>query len=526
MIKTCKQSNKQFEISEREQELRKKLGVPLPVVHPYERMKELMTYRNVMSLYYRVCDLCKKEKLSLYDKDASFPVYCRDCWYSDTWEAKSYHWSLDRPFFEQIQELWYQTPHLGLCVALPLENSEYNNCCSSLKNCYMCFDVATLENCSYVLTADASRDCIACVFLNSSELCFEGVFVLNCYKVWYSFAATGCNNSMFLYDCSGCSNCFMSDTLSAQSYVFRNESVSKEEYERRMNAIDWGSHAVVGALKAEYRQMVQKENKNKMIGSKNERVSGNFIRNSHDVEGSFAIIDSENCINSYALLQAKDSLDNCTYGLGSQLTYLSTTTGFNSYNIRYCVDIVTGTNLEYSCWMVNNCTDCFACYGLKKKQYCIFNNQYTKEEYETLKGELIAAMHKRGEYGKFFPIALCPWGYNETLAQLNMPLSKEEALSQGFGWKEKIEPTYDTEQVYQPRDHIKDIAWGDVKGKLLVCEQSGRPFKLIKQEFDFYKKYAIPLPRLHPEIRLTRLYPGEYMYGRTVEKEGVSKGLL
>ncbi len=36
---------------------------------------------------------------------------------------------------------------------------------------------------------------------------------------------------------------------------------------------------------------------------------------------------------------------------------------------------------------------------------------------------------------------------------------------------------------------------------LIICKQSNRPFKLIKQELKFYKKYNIPLPRLHPDIR-------------------------
>lgn len=389
----------------------------------------------------------------------------------------------------------------------------------------MCFDVATLEQCCYVLTADNSRDSIACVFLNGSELCYESVFALNCYAVWYSFATTGCDHSTFLYDCSGCSHCFMSNNLSARTYVFRNEQLTKDDYEKRMTAIDWGSYETVQTLKKEYTEMVKRCDQNNTIGSKNENVTGNFIRNSHNIENSFAIIDCENCVNGYALLRAKDGLDQCTYGLDSELTYLSTTAGLGSYNIRYCIDIASGANLEYSCWMVYDCSDCFACYGLKKKQYCIFNNQYTKEEYEKLKGNLIIAMKKRGEYGLFFPKTLCPWGYNETLAQLNMPLSKEEALRQGFTWKEKHDQTPLTKDVYQHGNHIKDAEWKDVQGKLLICEQSGKPFRIVKPEFDFYKKYAIPLPRLHPEVRLAHLYPRDYMYHDYFGKHSVKNAV-
>ena len=35
----------------------------------------------------------------------------------------------------------------------------------------------------------------------------------------------------------------------------------------------------------------------------------------------------------------------------------------------------------------------------------------------------------------------------------------------------------------------------------IVCEISKRPFRLIKQEIDFYIKHDLPLPTKHPDIR-------------------------
>lgn len=49
------------------------------------------------------------------------------------------------------------------------------------------------------------------------------------------------------------------------------------------------------------------------------------------------------------------------------------------------------------------CEYCFGCVGLKKKKYCILNKQYSKEEYEELKGKIISDMKRSGEYGKFLP---------------------------------------------------------------------------------------------------------------------------
>ena len=45
-------------------------------------------------------------------------------------------------------------------------------------------------------------------------------------------------------------------------------------------------------------------------------------------------------------------------------------------------------------------------------------------------------MTKTGEWGKFFPPTLSPFGYNETIANDFFPLEKEEALKRGFKWSD------------------------------------------------------------------------------------------
>ena len=45
-----------------------------------------------------------------------------------------------------------------------------------------------------------------------------------------------------------------------------------------------------------------------------------------------------------------------------------------------------------------NVANLFGCVGLKNKQYCILNKQYTKEEYETLVVRIIQQMQQTGEW--------------------------------------------------------------------------------------------------------------------------------
>jgi hypothetical protein len=71
--------------------------------------------------------------------------------------------------------------------------------------------------------------------------------------------------------------------------------------------------------------------------------------------------------------------------------------------------------------------DCFGCVGLKNKQYCIFNKQYTKEAYIETVQRLIEHMQTLGEWGRFSPQEHAPFSYNESVAQTYFPLDASQA---------------------------------------------------------------------------------------------------
>ncbi len=52
----------------------------------------------------------------------------------------------------------------------------------------------------------------------------------------------------------------------------------------------------------------------------------------------------------------------------------------NCHNCTYLLDCNNCTDCYYSAFL-NNCTDCFGCVALTHKKYCIFNKQFSKEEY-------------------------------------------------------------------------------------------------------------------------------------------------
>lgn len=162
---------------------------------------------------------------------------------------------------------------------------------------------------------------------------------------------------------------------------------------------------------------------------------------------------------------------------------------YNS-NMIYC---------SYCIWSKN----CFWCVWLKNKSYCILNKQYTKKEYELLVPKIIKNMMKNWEWWEFFPSTISPFWYNETVAQEYYPLTKEEAIKQWFNWSDYEVPFPQVERIIPANklpDDIKDIP-NDILNWAIECEVSKKPFKIIKQELDFYRKYNISIPKKHPEVR-------------------------
>ena len=124
------------------------------------------------------------------------------------------------------------------------------------------------------------------------------------------------------------------------------------------------------------------------------------------------------------------------------------------------------------------------------------NKQYTKEEYERLREKIIKELKEKDLYGLMMPQELAPFAYNETIAHDNMPLSKEEALAQGFRWEDDIQKTKGKETLQPEKipDHIRDVQ-DSITSEILKCIDCNRNYKIINQELLFYRKMNIPIPR-------------------------------
>jgi hypothetical protein len=160
-----------------------------------------------------------------------------------------------------------------------------------------------------------------------------------------------------------------------------------------------------------------------------------------------------------------------------------------------------------------NSKNLFGCIGLKHRKYCILNKQYSAEQYEVLVPAIIEHMRKTGEWGEFFPGAGSQFAYNETIAHDEFPLSKENTENAGWRWAELSTEEPAVSRVIaasQLPDSIDDIPdpssavlakESDIVNWAVKCEATGKLFRIIHLELDFYRSRGLPIPRRSPEQR-------------------------
>ena len=194
------------------------------------------------------------------------------------------------------------------------------------------------------------------------------------------------------------------------------------------------------------------------------------------------------------------------------MNYEGVSVGVHDSQVRFGAVVWYSNDIWYS-YMLNNCEHCFGCAELNAKKYCIFNKQYTKEEYEKIVPQIIEQMKKvpyvdkKGRvyiFGEYFPSELSPFTYNETIAQDYFPLTPETAEQQGYTWREYVPNLYITTiKGKDLPDSIEDVDQS-ILNEVIECEITKKPFKIIEDELSFYKRLNLPIPSIHPEERHNR----------------------
>ncbi|MBI3626443.1 zinc-ribbon domain containing protein, partial [Candidatus Uhrbacteria bacterium] len=442
----CQNCRNSFTLTEEDQAFFEKMKVPLPTWCADCRAQRRMSFCNERNLYRANCGLCGKSSISMYHPSAVFPIYCRECFWSDKWDGLSYGQDYDfsRPFFQQFHELKKKVPRVALLQQGNMEGSDYTNRSSNAKNCYLSFRTNFSEDCYYTHPANDSKSVVDCLNVQKSELTYASVDCIQCYNVAFCQETQNCNDSRFLYDCRGCTDCFGCANLRNKQYHIFNQAYSRDEYFAKIKQINLGDYSQFKDFQAQFSQFILKYIRPYMVSLRSDHVTGNWIYDSNNVLNSFGVRNVENGKNIYGIINAKDCMDYYFWGRECELIYEVASCGYSCTRIAFSNEIMTScAELQY-CDNSSSISNCFGCVGIKNKKFCILNKQYTEAEYKELLPRVIEQMNampyadKKGrvyKYGEFFPSELSPFAYNETAAVEFFPLTSEEALEAGFVWR-------------------------------------------------------------------------------------------
>lgn len=526
--RNCQNCKNDFVIDSEDFNFYKKISVPPPTWCPECRVIRRYVWRNERSLYKRkssVPGVVVEDIVSMYASEKDYIVYDEKYWWSDKWDplisARDYDFS--KPFFQQYKELIENTPLIGLSVTNNV-NSSYCNISAEEKGCYMISASGINENVMYSNRVANTKDSLDVYVSDKNQLCYELVDSNNCFNVLYSAKANNCIQSYFLYDCVNCQNCIGCVGLRNKNYHIFNKPYSKEDYNQKLKEYNFSSFSSVQKFKKEFNYFLEKFPRRFADNINCTNVTGDNVRNSKNTKFCFdgtGVEDSKYL--TWVYMGVKDSYDvGGGSGVNVERLYESWDTNFSSQSVFFSGVIYACFNTQYS-WNCHGSNNIFGCYGLRNKEYCILNKQYSKEEYKELLPKIIKHMDDMpfyGEegriykYGEFFPVEISPFAYNETIAQEYFPITKEVAIKRKYKWRDKEEKKYNISVLPKSiPDNIKDINESileEVIGCLhseenkhsFSCQAScTTAFKITQRELSFYKNMNIPIPLLCPNCR-------------------------
>ncbi len=450
-------------------------------------------------------------------------------------------------------------------LSTTLENAEYTNHFASSKNCFMCFNGSNNKDSLYCDWFGENMNCVDSSILMRSSYCYESTLIEECAHCSYIESSKNCSNWSYLYSCIWCRECFMCSNLSNKSYYINNTSFSREEYHDEIKRIlgKYRRNELIdqfGILKSSsIRRCTTNPHSESILWDRMSYSQNTYWfdwQNIRDSKYVYSIWDTVSSIDCYELAawskyclesMSADTILQCNFSLN----------GANNTSVHYSDMCFSSSHLFLCIWLRNK-SYCILNKQYTKEEYEILVPKIIEKMMKTpLKGgdvptkvgtEGVALRTTKTtpltsplsggsptEWWEFFPASMSPFGYNETVAQEYFPLSREEVLGSHpefisgssffvaqwedaetssawpntflhwplFNWSDYETPFPQVEKVIPASklpDTIEKIP-DDILNWAIECEVSGKPFRIIRQELEFYRKYNIPIPRRHPDVR-------------------------
>lgn len=534
--KACQLTGRSFPISEREKSLWDHFGIALPVVAPEERLRRMYAFLGGPQLYVRECDALKRRIPSAYTDHAPFPVFETEYWTSRAWNPFSFgqQFQFKRLFMEQFLELWRNVPR----PAAVLTGAPPETIANDSNNLDGCFSVFQSESCRECFYGVRLVDCVECLDgyeLSGCRECYEGVFLQRCTRLRFSECCKNCEDSWLLSNCVDCKYCFGCTHLRGARYCIFNEQVTREEYLSTVSGFGVDARPLLELARNRFRELLLREPTPHIYADQPRANSGNYLRNTQLCIDSFFCSDATDLVNCAAGSQSRMVLDSVLFRrLESSVQAVGCSDGLN---LLCCVSCTNGVERLAYCSHCSDSRDLFGCIGLTKAQYCIFNTQFTPDEYTALRARIEQHMRGRGVWGSFFPPGFSGFPYNRSFAGDLMPLTKIPAKMMNFPWDDSDEHlTRPSALVGAGLDSIEshfhelperagDVTEQQIEQLTFLCSVTGQPYHISSWELRFAKRHGVPLPECafahRHALRLSQCTPFS-MFERVIAPSGAT----
>ncbi|MDD2487680.1 MAG: hypothetical protein PHS92_04915 [Candidatus Gracilibacteria bacterium] len=577
-IRKCRWCNEDFAIYSKDLKMLDKLSPIIdgekfsliaPDMCPDCRQMNRLIFRNERKYYNAKCDKCGKNEISIVSPESGKKIMCVKCWQEE--DFSKYSEDYKGNFNDSLKNLFDKVPYLSRMI-INMENADYCNQETDDKNCYLNAGGHFNEDSFYNTYSIHGKDTVDNYWVIENEIVWQSINIYNSSKVFYSQFIEGSHDIYFSNDLKGCKNVIFGHGLVNDEYVYKNERLEKPEWEMKAKEFKDRLKTYDGFLSlikehAEFMNIFPRKNvwnlsSENVIGNENTQVKDGFLVTVGEI--------GENVRYGHIYMQIKDSMDIEANGWSEKSYNVSSSMKMNS-GIVVSHNFSESRNINYS-YYSNGGSDYFGCFGLNNKSCHILNKEYPKKEYDEMIKKIIIDMINEGKWGNFFDPMLSPYPFNDSVAMEYFPVNKiifiddstkkiiKEIISdeRGRGTVYVLEPkkfisdaildlggdekirirwrTSETEinvsssiETIKAEDLPNDISETneDILKKAIICGASGRLFRIIKPEFDFHKKYGLPLPRVHPDVRhmnKMKRKSGRKIYPRICDK--CSKDIL
>ncbi|USN57709.1 MAG: hypothetical protein H6767_04945 [Candidatus Peribacteria bacterium] len=288
----------------------------------------------------------------------------------------------------QFYELRQDVPRVNM-VAVDNENSEYSTGTGYCKNCYLINSSEECEDCYYGKLFQNCKRCVDCAYVYDSDKLYQCLNVKKGYKSMYLHNSSECSDCYYSDDLIGCDHCMFCSNLRNASYCFENTQLSKEEWKEKVQEY-LGTRTHIAAALEKFEQVIRQKITKYASVVNSENSFGDILIDDKNCVFCYDVNDSEDCRYVNVGVDVKSNMDCNNIYMKPERNYEVLGT-IGTYNVHFSTFIFNCSNLLY-CQDCHDSKNLFGCIALRNKEYCIFNTQYTKEEYEDLVPKIITYM--------------------------------------------------------------------------------------------------------------------------------------